>query len=93
MEVWLSFCVEALYKPVLKPLNDKMYDSIPAVVYQVLMFMKKSGLVRKEIDLDNEADVLHVLIDGLAPHRVIRPEKRSETQMKEILRKQLRDLA
>ncbi|MCI9597480.1 MAG: TetR family transcriptional regulator [Firmicutes bacterium] len=93
MEVWLSFCVEALYKPALKPLNDKMYDSIHAVVYQVLMFMKKSGLVRKEIDLDNEADMLHVLIDGLALHRVIRPEKRSETQMKEILRKRLRDLA
>ena len=35
MEVWLSFCVEAFYKPELKPLNDKMYDSIHFVVQRL----------------------------------------------------------
>lgn len=92
MEVWLSFCVEAFYKPELKPLNDKMYDSIHFVVYQVLETMEKAGMVRPGTDIRHEADVLHILIDGLALHRVIRPEKMSELQMKEILRQRLREL-
>lgn len=93
MEVWLSFCVEAFYRPELKPLNDKMYDSIHDVVYQVLSAMGSAGLIRSNLDLDYEANVLHMLIDGLALHRVIRSEKVSEIQIKEILKKQLEALA
>lgn len=92
MEVWLSFCVEALYKPELKPLNDKMYDSIHSVVYQVLAAMEEGGMVRSGTDLHYEADIFHSLIDGLALHRIIRPEKLSEARMKAILKKRLREL-
>lgn len=93
MEVWLSFCVEAFYKPELKPLNDKMYDSIHDVVYQVLMAMVDAGLLRSNLELNYEVNVLHMLIDGLALHRVIRPEKVSEAQIKDILRRKLEELA
>ena len=93
MKVWLSFCVEAFYKPELKPLNDQMYDSIHSVVYHVLMDMAEAGLVRAGLDMDYETNALHLLIDGLALHRVIRPEKMSEAQMKEMLKKKLQELA
>lgn len=93
MKVWLSFCVEAFYKPELKPLNDQMYDSIHSVVYHVLMDMAEAGLVRAGLDMDYETNSLHLLIDGLALHRVIRPEKMSEAQMKEMLKKKLQELA
>lgn len=92
MEVWLSFCVEAFYKPELKPLNDKLYDSIHSVVFQVLLAMADAGLVRPDLDLDHETHVLHILIDGLALHRVIRPEKMSELHIKRILEQHLREL-
>lgn len=92
MEVWLAFCVEAFYKPDLKLLNDKMYDSIHNVIYQVLQAMKNCGLVRRELNLEYEVEAMHLLIDGLALHRAIRPEKNSVLQMKDILGKKLKGL-
>lgn len=93
METWLAFCVEAFYKPSLKNLNDKMYDNIYDMVYRTLQSLQNSELLHENLDLYEEARLLHLLIDSLSLHRVIRPEKLKSRHAEEILMRQLRTLA
>lgn len=92
MEVWLSFSVKALSDPSLKELNRDTYEQMFQVVLKTLGYLNAADLLRESLDLKFEAHRLHALIDGLAIHRVVSPDKMSPELMDCILMQHLQEL-
>jgi len=92
MEVWLSFSVKALRNPLLKGLNRDTYELMFQVVLKTLGYLNTAGLLKESLDLKFEAHRLHTLIDGLAVHRVISPDKMSPELMDYILMQHFKEL-
>ena len=71
MEVWLEFVIH--YRKSGIPM--KMTDGIRSFVEFLINILQEEGLLKKDRDKDFEAERLYALIDGLAIHAVMEPER------------------
>ncbi|MFG0213316.1 TetR/AcrR family transcriptional regulator [Brevibacillus porteri] len=72
MEVWFAFTVYFRHK---KEGFDAQHDGIYAGVRKLLDSADQLNLLRKELDKEMEAEKLYAVIDGLALHAYLEPQR------------------
>lgn len=80
----LALVVESAGHPELGALRGELDDAVSAGCRGVLEVCRGAGLVADDLDLDREAERLHVLVDGLALH-LLGPAPRLTAERAEAL--------
>lgn len=88
-EVWLALTGGALVDPTLRMLRDEAYDGLHDLCARSVRALAESGDAAPGLDLDLETERLYAVIDGLAVHAVIRPERASAEQISAVLTRHL----
>jgi AcrR family transcriptional regulator len=92
MEVWIAFNIKALVDPALAELSSRVYQEMKEGIRRVIEGIKNTGLSSSDLNIEEEAERLHALIDGLALHGVMKPALFTGDKMKGILRRHLSSL-
>ncbi len=91
-EVWLALTGRALLDPSLRSLRDESYDLLQGLCQRLVSMLIESGLASPELNVDLEAERLYALVDGLALHAVVRPERAPAVLVTKVLARHLDDL-
>jgi AcrR family transcriptional regulator len=82
MEVWFAFVFHLKYADEdYGGLNDGIY---PGIV-NLLGHLEKEGLLRERLDMNNEAERLYALLDGLALHALLEPGRLDRERILRVL--------
>jgi len=92
MEVWLGYTERARFDPVLHDMSLESQDALALLARSALARLDEGGALRDGLDLDIETDRLHALIDGLALHAYVHPERISGDQLRRVIRHHLGEL-
>lgn len=92
VEVWHSFSAKSLRDPELQPLNEVMYDGLYKTILGALYFLTQEKLLKPDIDIEMETELLYALVDGLAIHCIQRPSQFLPTKIDAILTHYLESL-
>jgi AcrR family transcriptional regulator len=91
-EVWLAFTGRALADPELRALHRSAHDELRAGCRRAVEILVGGGRSRARLDVSLEAERLHALIDGLAVHGAMRPERATRRRILAILGRHLDSL-
>ncbi|WP_026571170.1 MULTISPECIES: TetR/AcrR family transcriptional regulator [Sediminibacillus] len=86
MEVWFSFVGYARHHP---HLLKEEGDGILAAIQLMFGYMETNGLLRPGIDKQLEIERLYAMVDGLALHAMLEPERLTEKQVEKVIASQL----
>lgn len=89
MEVWFAFTVYFRHK---KEGFDAQHDGIYAGVRKLLDSADQRNLLRKELDNEMEAEKLYAVIDGLALHAYLEPQRVDGERITKVLEHHLASL-
>jgi AcrR family transcriptional regulator len=94
-DVWLSFLAQARTESGATGLRTHLgpiQDGLRNLCTSLLASLAESGGVRAEVRIEVEAERLHALVDGLALHLAIQPDRTTAARAREILRLHLAGL-
>jgi AcrR family transcriptional regulator len=91
-EVWLAFAARALVDPELRARHEGVDEALRAACARALHELSEAGRLRPELDLELEAERLHGLLDGLAFHTAMRPNRMSPRRIRSVLARHLDSL-
>jgi AcrR family transcriptional regulator len=91
-EVWLAFAGRALVDPQLRARHEEVDDELRAACLRALQELGSGGFLRPGLDLELEAERLHGLLDGLALHTAMRPDRMSPQLIRSVLARHLDSL-
>jgi AcrR family transcriptional regulator len=74
-EVWLAFTGHALVDSDQRAIHQRIHDQLRGACVAAITLLADAGLTPADLDLNLETDRLHALLDGLALHAVMRPER------------------
>jgi AcrR family transcriptional regulator len=92
MRTHLGLVVESAGHPELGALRGELDDAVAAGCRGVLEVCREAGLVAADLDLDREAQRLHVLVDGLALHLLGPAPRLTPAQAEQLLAEHLAGL-
>lgn len=92
MEVWLAFSAKALVDTALRELSNKVYNDMHQGLGNVVHVLQLSKLAKDGLDLDIEVNRLHAIVDGMAMHHLLNPERFTHDKMIETLKYHLQSL-
>lgn len=78
MAVWLTFSAIANHHDTMQPLNDILYTETRQFIHRLLESLQMQDDIRNNLNLTQEAETLHLLIDGLSLHRFLQPSQWTE---------------
>jgi AcrR family transcriptional regulator len=84
-EVWLSLTGRALVDPALQALRDESYDLLRGLCRRLVGILVESREAAAGLDVDLEAELLYAVVDGLAVHAVVRPERATDDLVAAVL--------
>ncbi|QUL58110.1 TetR family transcriptional regulator C-terminal domain-containing protein [Paenibacillus tritici] len=82
MEVWFAFTFH------LRSAGDKsaeLDDAIYPLIVRLIDYLDQHGLLRQGLDKGDEAERLYALVDGLAMHAMLEPERLDRERMVRVL--------
>jgi len=82
MEVWFAFTFHRKYAE--EPFNAQ-HDGIFTGMDNLIESLSQHGLLRKGLDKKNEAERLYALVDGLALHALLDPERLEQERIVQVL--------
>lgn len=85
MEVWFAFHSKALVYPELGRLSANIQDGLYKASRFVLEEIIKNRLARPNTDIELETEKLFALIDGLAVHRIMQPDRLPVERLESLL--------
>lgn len=91
-EVWLALTGKALVDPTLRVLRDEAYDELRELCGWSIRTLAEPDEAAPGLDVDLETERLYAVIDGLAVHAVVRPERTSARGMISVLSRHLDSL-
>jgi AcrR family transcriptional regulator len=91
-EVWLAFTGRALVDPELRAHHDGVDEELRRACLGALEELGSGGRLRQGLDLELEAERLHGLLDGLALHTAMRPDRMSPRLIRSVLARRLDSL-
>ncbi|MFC9709797.1 TetR/AcrR family transcriptional regulator [Paenibacillus sp. NPDC056933] len=89
MEVWFSFSAKVLVYPELQKLSDQMHQGMYRSAQFVIQELQKQGMTRKGMDAEIETERLYALIDGLAIHMLMQPERLTFKKVENVIEQHL----
>jgi AcrR family transcriptional regulator len=89
-EVWLAFAARALVDPQLRARHVEVDEELRKACVAALEELGSDGRLRPGLDL--EAERLHGLLDGLALHTAMRPDRMSPELIRSVLARHLDSL-
>jgi AcrR family transcriptional regulator len=91
-EVWLAFAGRALVDPQLRARHEEVDEELRSACLRALQELGSAGRLRSGLDLELEAERLHGLLDGLALHTAMRPDRMSPQLIRSVLARHLDSL-
>ncbi|MEI8407463.1 MULTISPECIES: TetR/AcrR family transcriptional regulator [unclassified Kribbella] len=94
-DVWMAFMAQAQVESDGGSLHehvDKVHDGLRSLCESLLQSLADSGALREDLELRREIERLHALIDGLALHAAIQPERTTPARVRQILRHHIETL-
>lgn len=91
MEAWYAFTAKSLSDPELKPLRKEMNEGIYSACKSAVEMLVKTG-AKPGIDVLKETEHLYALVDGLALHLIMNPERLTTEMIDSVLAGYLRSL-
>lgn len=86
MSVWLAFTAKALSDPALRELKDRIYAEMRLGMISVIQeLFNKYKPTASEAEKALEVERLYALLDGLAIHRIMKPEQVDPDVMKSVI--------
>lgn len=82
MEVWFAFMFHSLHK---KETYVKYDDGIFTAILKMFDLLEHFGLLQEGIKKEEEAEILHALVDGLAIHGLVEPESLPRLKAEKLL--------
>ncbi|MXQ54926.1 TetR/AcrR family transcriptional regulator [Shimazuella alba] len=92
LQVWLAFHAKALSDAKMIELSDKMYSDVYRGMEWALHILKESNLLKQDLDMELEIDRLYGLVDGLAIHRILKPDLLPPEKIRAIVFHHLKEL-
>ncbi|TQR47163.1 TetR/AcrR family transcriptional regulator [Paenibacillus popilliae] len=92
MEAWLSFTSKTLTHSELQHLSNELNDGIYYVTKYVIDQLLEKNLAKPELDYDMEVEKLYALLDGLALHLILQPQRLQVERVERILNEHLHSL-
>jgi AcrR family transcriptional regulator len=91
-EVWLAFTGHALVDPGQRAIHQEIHDQLNGACATAITLLADAGLTPAGLDVALEAARLHALLDGLAVHAVMRPERVTPAQITAVIARHLDSL-
>jgi AcrR family transcriptional regulator len=88
-EVWLAFTGRALVDPEQRAIHQQIHDQLNGACATAITLLAEAGLTPGDLDVDLEATQLHALLDGLAVHAVMRPERVTPARITAVIGRHL----
>lgn len=82
MEVWFAFIFHARHK---EDVFDMQHDGIYIGMKKLIDYLEQCSLLRKELDKELETEKLYALIDGLAMHAMLEPNRVDKERIVRVL--------
>lgn len=92
-EVWLALLASARTDEHLRALADEAHRSLRGLCEGVVRHVAEGGATAHEVDVVQETDRLHGLLDGLAVHGTMYPRQLPRTRLRAAVRAHVTDLA
>ncbi|MDN8587642.1 TetR family transcriptional regulator [Chryseobacterium mucoviscidosis] len=89
MEVWFSFSAKVLVYPELQKLSDQMHQGMYRSAQLVIQELQKQGMTCTGMDTEIETEKLYALIDGLAIHMLMQPERLTVKKVENVIEQHL----
>jgi AcrR family transcriptional regulator len=91
-EVWLAFTGQALVEPRQRAIHQRIHDQLHGACDSALTVLADAGQTSGDLDVDLEAARLHALVDGLAVHAVMHPDRLPPARIVAVLARHLDSL-
>ena len=91
-EVWLAFTGRGLVDPQLRARHEEVDEELRSACLGALQELDGAGHLRPGLDLALETERLHGLLDGLALHTAMRPDRMSPDLIRSVLARHLDSL-
>ncbi|MCM3293854.1 TetR family transcriptional regulator [Paenibacillus sp. MER 180] len=92
MEAWLSFTSKTLTHSELQHLSHELNDGIYYVTKYVIDLLQEKQLAKPDLDYEMEIEKLYALLDGLALHLILQPQRLQAERVERILNDHLHSL-
>ena len=94
-DVWLAFMAQAQAESGAGTLHDHVdtvHDGLRQLCESLLNALAEAGALKNGLELRREAELLHALIDGLALHAAIQPERTTPARLRQLVRHHIENL-
>lgn len=85
VEVYLAFVTRAALDPTLRGIRDRAETATRAAVRHALQLLADAGDLRDGRSVDAETDRTYPLVDGLALHSILWPDRYPPAHVREVL--------
>jgi len=92
LQVWFALTAQARHQPALHEVSARAYDGLLDLARGVIGELQMAGLTRRGLDAELEAVRLHALLDGLAVHLDLHPERLTVSTCRAVLQHHLDEL-
>ncbi|KHF27849.1 HTH-type transcriptional regulator BetI [Paenibacillus sp. P1XP2] len=92
MEVWFAFVVKSLSDKDLARYRLEVDDGLRSIFIEIMDGLAAKNLAAPDLDAELEIERFYALIDGLAIHAVLRPEKMPADLMRRTVYRHLQSL-
>ncbi|ERI11752.1 TetR/AcrR family transcriptional regulator [Aneurinibacillus aneurinilyticus] len=82
MKVWFAFTAYFRHK---KNIFDAQHDGIFIAVQKLVDYLDQMNLLKKNLDIEIEIEKLYALIDGLALHAMLEPQRVNKERIVRVL--------
>lgn len=89
MEVWFAFIAYTKSKPEMQLAQD---DGIFSAMVLLFNMMESAGLLKSKLDKEIETERLYALVDGLALHAMLHPERMNKEMITNVLLQHLDEI-
>jgi AcrR family transcriptional regulator len=91
-EVWLAYAGRALVDPQLRARHEEVDEALREACLGALRELDRAGRLPPGLDLELEAERVHGLLDGLALHTAMRPDRMAPELIRSVLARHLDSL-
>ncbi|KAB8137582.1 TetR family transcriptional regulator [Gracilibacillus oryzae] len=92
MEVWFVFSSKTLVDKKLKQLSEATFEEMHNGLINIMQFLQKGNLLKPGLDEKLEISRLHAIIDGMALHHLLHPDKLTYEKMIDTLTYHLKSI-